>query len=357
MPEKRGSQHKRRRTYLREWRLYREMTPQQVAALIGRDDSTLTRLETGKSAYTQRTLEQLAEVYHCDVTDLLSHDPTRPNVAAEASSLRDAPVSPDPSTTHGGRSLSPADLKSRQEEIRAVNRLVFENVEGWVGDQVWHILDFIQRHHWEGNVRGDIAEIGVHHGKLFFLIASLARDNEVCVAMDLFEDQQLNVDGSGRGGRATFEQHIANLFPHLKNRIRIVPIDSLSITAVTARRIVSERGVRIFSVDGGHTTAHVVNDLSIAQELLVSSGVILLDDFFGPVWPTVTEGFFQYMSSANRRLAPLLIYQNKLFLTTVSEQERMMAALWQFIKEERGNEIHTRWRHATLLGSKVLCFG
>ena len=154
-----------------------------------------------------------------------------------------------------------------------------------------------------------------------------------------------------------FEQHIANLFPHLKKRIRIVPIDSLSMTPVTARRIVSERGVRIFSVDGGHTTAHVVNDLSIAQELLVSSGVILLDDFLGPVWPSVTEGFFQYMSSANRRLAPLLIYQNKLFLTTVSEQERMMAALWRFIKEERGDEIHTRWRHATLLGSKVLCFG
>jgi transcriptional regulator with XRE-family HTH domain len=261
MPGKRGSQHKRRHTYLQEWRLFREMTLPQVAALIGRDHSSLTRLETGKSAYTQRTLEQLAEVYHCDVTDLLSRDPSRPDIVAEAPSPRDAPVSPDPSMAHGGRSLSPADLKSRQEEIRAVNRLVFENVEGWVGDRVWHILDFIQRHHWEGNVRGDIAEIGVHHGKLFFLIASLAHDDEVCVAMDLFEGQDLNIDGSGRGARAVFEQHIANLFPHLKKRIRIVPIDSLSMTPVTARRIVSERGVRIFSVDGGHTTAHVVNDL------------------------------------------------------------------------------------------------
>jgi transcriptional regulator with XRE-family HTH domain len=247
MPGKRGSQHKRRHTYLQEWRLFREMTLPQVAALIGRDHSSLTRLETGKSAYTQRTLEQLAEVYHCDVTDLLSRDPSRPDIVAEAPSPRDAPVSPDPSMAHGGRSLSPADLKSRQEEIRAVNRLVFENVEGWVGDRVWHILDFIQRHHWEGNVRGDIAEIGVHHGKLFFLIASLAHDDEVCVAMDLFEDQDLNIDGSGRGARAVFEQHIANLFPHLKKRIRIVPIDSLSMTPVTARRIVSERGARIFS--------------------------------------------------------------------------------------------------------------
>ena len=89
--------------------------------------------------------------------------------------------------------------------------------------------------------------------------------------------------------------------------------------------------------------------------MLVSSGVILLDDFLGPVWPSVTEGFFQYMSSANRRLAPLLIYQNKLFLTTVSEQERMLAALERFIEEERGDEIRTRWRRAMLLGSKVLC--
>ena len=101
------------------------MTLQQVAALIGRGHSSLTRLETRKSAYTQRTLEQLAEVYHCDVTDLLSRDPTRPDVVSGGSQPEGRPSEPDPSMAHGGRSLSPADLKSRQEEIRAVNRCRF----------------------------------------------------------------------------------------------------------------------------------------------------------------------------------------------------------------------------------------
>ena len=121
---------------LGEWRLFREMTPPSSRGADRPGPFEPHAPGTRKSAYTQRTLEQLAEVNDCDVTDLLSRDPTRPDVAAEAPSLRDAPVSPDPSMAHGGGSLSPADLKSRQEEIRAVNRVVFENVEGWVGDRV-----------------------------------------------------------------------------------------------------------------------------------------------------------------------------------------------------------------------------
>ncbi len=98
----------------------------------------------------------------------------------------------------------------------------------------------------------------------------------------------------------------------------------MSITPCSAHKIISRNGIRLFSIDGGHHIEHVINDLSIAQELLCPRGIVLLDDFFGPLWPTVTEGFFEYMKRRNARLAPLLVFQNKLFLTTYSEQPAML---------------------------------
>jgi len=243
-----------------------------------------------------------------------------------------------------------------QRTVLAATEVAFGSIQGWVGDRIYQIVDFIKLYHEQHGTRGDIAEIGVHHGKLFVILAAVARPDETCVAVDVFEDQQLNVDSSGNGSRAVFEGHLKTHFPDLLDRIKIVACDSMSITPGTAAAKLSERGVRLFSIDGGHTVAHVVNDLSIAQELLVSSGVVLLDDFLGPMWPSVSEGFFKYMSIANRRLAPFLVFQNKLFLTTFSEHEQVLQGLRGYLDKTVGAEIHDRWRYSQLCGSQVLCF-
>lgn len=72
-----------RRTYLREWRVKRELTQRQVAdrlAVFDDDklpttEASLSRIETGAQIYTQRILEALAEIYQCDPADLLGKNP------------------------------------------------------------------------------------------------------------------------------------------------------------------------------------------------------------------------------------------------------------------------------------------
>ena len=243
-----------------------------------------------------------------------------------------------------------------QRTVLSATEVAFGSIQGWVGDRIYQIVDFIKIYHEQHDIRGDIAEIGVHHGKLFVIMAAVSRPDETCVAVDVFEDQQLNVDSSGNGSRAVFEGHLKTHFPELLDRVKIIACDSMSITPGTAAAKLSRRGVRLFSIDGGHTTAHVVNDLSIAQELLVGSGIVMLDDFLGPMWPSVSEGFFKYMSIANRRLAPILVFQNKLFLTTFSEHEQVMLGLRDYLDKTVGAEIHDRWRYTQLCGFQVLCF-
>lgn len=75
MPAVKRPKRVRRRTFLREWRQYRRMTLEQVAARISYHYTNLVRIEAGTVQYTQDLLEQLAEVYLCSPADLLSHSP------------------------------------------------------------------------------------------------------------------------------------------------------------------------------------------------------------------------------------------------------------------------------------------
>jgi cephalosporin hydroxylase len=243
------------------------------------------------------------------------------------------------------------------DPIGSVIPSIWNNVYGWVGHRVPHILKLIQEIHVSNQVTGDIVEIGVHHGKLFFIMAAVARPNEKCIAIDLFDDQEKNLDHSGKGSLSIFTKHVDDYLPQLKPQITAISADSLSMTPATIRDRLASTGARLFSVDGGHTVKHVINDMELAQELIVPGGVILLDDFLGPHWPSVSEGLFEFLRTANRRLAPFLIFQNKLFLTTYSEHPQMMVQLRKLLDRDLGTEIHTnKWRYAEIGEHKVLCF-
>jgi hypothetical protein len=251
--------------------------------------------------------------------------------------------------------LQGGDMSDR---VDRANKIVFPNVQGWVGGRIFQVINFIDDLHTIRDIRGDIAEIGVHHGKLFFLMASILRSDERCIGVDLFDEQDKNIDGSGGGcsSIAMFNQNLVSYFPDLAEQVFMLSRDSMSITPHSARSILRTDGVRLFSVDGGHTPAHVINDMAIAQEVIVPFGVVMLDDFLGPAWPSVTEGLFAYMARSNVRLAPFLIFQNKLFLTTFSEHKLMLLALRQNVEKTVGVEIHHKWRYTQMCGHEVLAY-
>ena len=74
-----------RKTYIREWRKYRGLTLDALASRLeeaGAHDvgpSHLSMLERGQRAYTQATLEALADALRTDVASLLMRDPSQPD--------------------------------------------------------------------------------------------------------------------------------------------------------------------------------------------------------------------------------------------------------------------------------------
>jgi hypothetical protein len=184
-------------------------------------------------------------------------------------------------------------------------------VQGWMLTEVLTMLaavDAVQR---AQNVGGAVAEIGVHRGKLFIGLKLLQHGDETAVAIDVFGDQDLNVDHSGNGDYQRF----------LKNVERWSSIDGLVVhqgdsTQLQPQRLVelAGSGVRIFSVDGGHTEQIVTSDMRLAEETLAEGGVVVADDVFNAAWPGVAVGTLRYLDEGGA-LAPFVIGFNKVLFS------------------------------------------
>lgn len=66
----------RRRLYLAAWRKYRNLTQEQLAERTGITQGMISQLETGRSDFSGKVLEMLADALMCEPADLLMRDPT-----------------------------------------------------------------------------------------------------------------------------------------------------------------------------------------------------------------------------------------------------------------------------------------
>ncbi len=80
MPRRIALQTKRtrRRTFFKEWRLYRGLSQEQLADRLETSVPSISRIESGRQPYTQDVLEALAEALRTDPASLLMRNPDDP---------------------------------------------------------------------------------------------------------------------------------------------------------------------------------------------------------------------------------------------------------------------------------------
>ena len=64
-----------RRTYIKQWRVYRNLTQAQLASRIGISEPHLSLLENGRRQYTQAFLEKAADALGTEPASLLMRNP------------------------------------------------------------------------------------------------------------------------------------------------------------------------------------------------------------------------------------------------------------------------------------------
>jgi hypothetical protein len=197
------------------------------------------------------------------------------------------------------------------ERLQAYLRSQKDQVDGWfsrIDSEIFGAILTLQN---AAGLGGAGAEIGVHHGKSFIAICLALRPGECGYCIDIFGDQTLNLDRSGKGDRAKLESNLAR-FAISQDAVRIRQESSFNVRADEITAAVGP--VRFFSVDGGHWEAIVRNDLALAEACLVPHGVIALDDFHRPEWPDVSAGYFAWYATRRKPLVPFAIGFNKLYL-------------------------------------------
>lgn len=183
-------------------------------------------------------------------------------------------------------------------------------IPGWLDDYSARFIAEIGRIQAARGLKGSVAEIGVHMGRLFILLRLLAAADEQALALDVFHDQKLNVDASGRGDEDRFRANVRR-WASMQN-VKIIRASSLN---VTARDILSRVGpCRLLSIDGGHTAQCTLNDLHLAEHTVTEFGVVILDDYFNPSWPDVATGAARFLIDPTTSLRPFAITPNKIYL-------------------------------------------
>lgn len=215
-------------------------------------------------------------------------------------------------------------------------------VNGWMGLSALGMTTAFSLWQHEQGHHGAVGEIGIHHGKYFIGLALLRGEDEYAVAIDLFEDQHLNIDWSGRGDREIFTNHLSRLGISLE-RLAIHKANSLDLSTLDLLKMSEGQHYRLFSIDGGHQTPNVLHDLEIVESALSSHGIAVLDDFYNGDWPGVNEGFFQYLPRG--KLRPLIYGDNKLFLCPEEGYPDLLA----WLKSEILPLTH-QWKEVTLGG-------
>lgn len=196
----------------------------------------------------------------------------------------------------------------------------FEKVEGWVCEPLFAVTELLCA----SNISqgGGVCEIGIHHGKFFLLLNQVTDARDRSFAIDLFDDQSLNVDKSGAGSLEIFKRHLETYDVHQGRNTTIIQADSTDSRAIG--EIIQQIGrgsIRFFSIDGGHTVRHTINDLQLANVLMRNDGVVFLDDILSPHWLGVLEGAFKYLLQ-EPTLVPFAIGLNKMLLCKHSFYDR-----------------------------------
>jgi hypothetical protein len=171
------------------------------------------------------------------------------------------------------------------------------------------------------NETESILEIGVHHGQFFIALNQLSTQKGF--AIDVFDNQHMNIDKSGEGNYRKFLQ---NLDEHdVKHRGKnVIIIEGDSLEPFTQQKVHDYNvGFSYISIDGGHTPAHVMNDLSFASKILASNGIVILDDYFNHWWPSVTEGLVHYLNTTPS-LVPFATSNNKMWLCRITNRQKFI---------------------------------
>jgi predicted O-methyltransferase YrrM len=194
--------------------------------------------------------------------------------------------------------LTPAKILELPTDHHQRFQELFANVPGWFYPESIAIWDTLLSYQEASHIAGNLLEIGVYQGKSAAMAVLHRRGEETCVLVD-----PLPLHG--------VRQRIEQALPEAKCQY-IQEMSQYLVRHAFVRE--AARDFRWIHIDGEHSAQAVQNDLSIAETLLSERGIVVIDDFFSPFYPQITQAVFRFIDANPGRLNLVLCGYNKGYL-------------------------------------------
>jgi hypothetical protein len=197
-------------------------------------------------------------------------------------------------------------------------------VEGFLMSQNVPLWDSFLCYQSEEYITGNMLEIGVYKGRSALLSSLHLRDQEKFLLID---------------GTRFIEEAQKHLAPILNNRGYYIQKMSYDLEIGHFKDV--RYGCRWVHIDGEHTGRAVINDLEFCEQILSDEGILILDDFFNPMYPQLTEAAFLFLRDNKFKFSMFLCGWNKAYLA-----RPMFAVKYRdFIRQHLASELHKRNLH------------
>lgn len=211
-----------------------------------------------------------------------------------------------------------------------------DRVEGWFSYPsfcLWNALLEAQ-----AEAPGHLVEIGVWRGRSAAVLARHRRAEEQLVLCD----PSLKYLDDPPPGRTA-------VLPGLK--AVGIGMDGVVVVATRSEHLLRHpiaaemrRSVRWLHIDGEHTGRAVFGDLEIAHELLAAGGLVVIDDFFSPMYPQITAATYAYLTRHPYDFRLLLVGFDKAYLCRPASYVRYQT----FVARKLGAMMHAAGSPVTL---------
>ena len=133
-------------------------------------------------------------------------------------------------------------------------------VDGWIDHEIFYFVWLLSQYQYKVLDKfGSIGEIGVHHGKFTCYLYLMRRyEEQTLFAVDVFDNQLLNKDGSGHGQKDVFLRNIGMYTYALPDQIIIYAGSSLDLNPIFSKqdritqwwidKVLGTQGIQIISV-------------------------------------------------------------------------------------------------------------
>lgn len=185
-------------------------------------------------------------------------------------------------------------------EVRNCIENKLNMIEGWLHIVSSFIIPILNNAQKNKQIYGDIIEIGTWQGKSLILFQHLLEHSELIHGYDL------NIQDKLKENIHTF---------CIKNgeNILLSKVNSLMLNLEDIKR--EHKNIRFFHVDGSHTYKQALNDIYLATQSTNKNGIVIIDDFFSPTVPGVTQALFYLLEYNNtNNFFPFAIGGAKVYL-------------------------------------------